>query len=310
MSHAWFLLSSLLVLTRPSSGFIAFARLRPHESTLFSAYDTVDTIFNPDDVETRNAASRTSGYWRYVQKGKEPPLEFTYGEFPISSFERVIKSAITHHPSPSPTTFFDLGSGAGRLVVAASLLFPSLTSCTGVEILPSLHEFASSILSSNPNPSVSLICGSWTDPYLYLGDADIIFCYSSCLPPEHRYDLKASLLRQLKPGTVVVTTEYSLSGTVNGYEMEEVESFDVDNDLVGGISTVYIQRVVTSGWFEGMKEKIDAERPSSDALAAMKVVREIEDEEECSNSAFIFKTMWENNCKMLNVPPRIWNESD
>ena len=157
-------------------------------------------------------------------------MEFTYGEFPLSSFEKVIQSMITHHlPSSSPSTFFDLGSGAGRLVIAASLLFPSLTSCTGIEILPSLHDYASSILSSNPNPSVSLICGSWTDPYLYLGDADIIFCYSSCLPPEHRSDLKASLLRQLKPGTVVATTEYSLAGTVNGYEMEEVR-MDINGD--------------------------------------------------------------------------------
>ncbi|GMH64192.1 hypothetical protein TrRE_jg318 [Triparma retinervis] len=118
------------------------------------------------------------------------------------------------------------------------------------------------------------------------------------------------MLRQLKPGTVVATTEYSLAGTVNGYEMEELESFDVDNDLVGGISTVYIQRVVTSGWFKGMKEKIDAERPSDDALAAMTAISEIEDTEDGSNSAFIFKTMWENNMKMLNVPPRIWNDSN
>ena len=85
-------------------------------------------------------------------------------------------------------------------------------------------------------------------------------------------------------------------------------SFDVENDLVGGTSTVYIQRVVKSGYFEGMKEKMAAERPSDEALEAMKVVRELEDPEEGSSSAFIFKTMFENNCKTLSVPPRIWRD--
>lgn len=311
---SFFLFIYTLTLFPPSLvSFSPSIRLHTHTQYLSlrrsTAYDVVDSIYDPDAVETRNAASRTSGYWRYVQKGKDPPLEYTYGEFPLSSFEKTVTAAMSHHPSP--TNFYDLGSGAGRLVVAASLLFPSLTSCTGVEVLPSLHELATVILSSNPNPSVSLLCGSWTDEYLYLGDADVIFCYSSCLPPEQRTELVDSLLRQLKPGTIVATTEYSIAGrTTNGYEMESVESFDVENDLVGGTSTVYIQRVVKSGYFEGMKENMAAERPSDEALEAMKVVRELEDPEEGSGSAFIFKTMFENNCKTLNVPPRIWRDEE
>ena len=56
-----------------------------------------------------------------------------------------------------------------------------------------------------------------------------------------------------------------------------IENFDVNNDLVGGTSTVYIQRVLTSGWFEGMKDKVESERPSDDVLAATKVIGEIEE---------------------------------
>jgi len=304
------LLLLILLLILPAQPFSFPSILLSHSlrpsTNLFTVLDQVstevDAIFPPDGIESRNAASRTDGYWRYVQRNDDPPLEFTYGEFPINSFHKVLQTAMSHHSSP--TNFIDLGSGAGRLVVAASLLFPCLTPCTGVEVLPSLHDLAASILSDNPNPSVSLVCGSWTDKYLYLGDADIIFCYSSCLPPAQRTELMQSLVRQLEPGTIIATTEYSFAGVLDGYEIEAIENFDVNNDLVGGTSTVYIQRVLTSGWFEGMKDKVESERPSDDVLAATKVIGEIEESD--SSSAFIFKNMFTNNCKSLNIPPRIW----
>ena len=77
----------------------------------------------------------------------------------------LLRKGYSIHDNPPPPFVLPLYplwpiSGAGRLVIAASLQFPSLTSCTGIEILPSLHDYASLILSSNSNPFMSLICGT------------------------------------------------------------------------------------------------------------------------------------------------------
>ena len=64
--------------------------------------------------------------------------------------------------------------------------------CRGVEILPSLHDYAVEMQSSLSSATefqrspTSFVCGSWNDKYLYLGDSDIVFVYSSCLGDEQR----------------------------------------------------------------------------------------------------------------------------
>ena len=77
----------------------------------------------------------------------------------------LLRKGYSIHDNPPPPFVLPIYplwpiSGAGRLVIAASLPFPSLTSCTGIEILPSLHDYASFTLSSNSNPFMSLICGT------------------------------------------------------------------------------------------------------------------------------------------------------
>ena len=41
-------------------------------------------LYPPSALEERNAASRTDGYWPFIQKGHDPPKQFTYGEFDFS----------------------------------------------------------------------------------------------------------------------------------------------------------------------------------------------------------------------------------
>ena len=108
------ILAFVVLFTLSSSAYVTIITPQRSSIALFSAYEAVDKMFDPDAVESRNAASRTSGYWRYVQKGKDPPLEFTYGESPLSSLEKVIQSMITHHlPSSSPSTLLDQSLGRG-----------------------------------------------------------------------------------------------------------------------------------------------------------------------------------------------------
>ena len=63
----------------------------------------------------------------------------TYGEFDLTFFARLLRRA-----GPAPRDcFVDVGSGAGRLVLAAALLHPrTWRNCHGVELSAPLHDLA------------------------------------------------------------------------------------------------------------------------------------------------------------------------
>ena len=109
------------------------------------------------------------------------------------------------------------------------------------------------------------------------------FCFSSCLPPTVRQNLGRAIGRQCKPGTIVITTEFplALEGNVladidfdpllfeqdysdeepivvGNYTLELLEQVDGWCWLLGGKSTAYIHRVLTSCWTEDSKK---LERP-------------------------------------------------
>ena len=110
------------------------------------------SLFPPQDLSLRNAASRRDGYWEYISKGEEPPKQFTYGEFDFYFFGELLDRARYYYtgdaelegsdPSWDGMTFTDIGAGAGRLVFAASALHPGFKLCRGLEILPSIHQVA------------------------------------------------------------------------------------------------------------------------------------------------------------------------
>ena len=100
----------------------------------------------------------------------------------------------------------DLGSGVGRLVFSAAALHPSHWKvCRGVELLSSIHQQAVDKLESFRQPSgpdnysispamtttttelalapIELVCGSFDDPYIYIGDADCILSFPRAFQP-------------------------------------------------------------------------------------------------------------------------------
>ncbi|GFH46037.1 hypothetical protein CTEN210_02511 [Chaetoceros tenuissimus] len=101
-------------------------------------------------------------------------------------------------------------------------------------------------------------CGSFLDPYEYIGDADVVFVFSSCMTQAMIGDLSDAIGRQCKPGTIVITTEFPLQkrGTIDPLEsdpnmpygeycvelLEEMEGFN----WITTKSTAYIQRVKES----------------------------------------------------------------
>ena len=351
----------------------------------------IHALFPPQLLEQRNALSRAEGYWPYIQSGKQPPpKQFTYGEFDFYFLAQLLDTTVLQYNNHENNgknddnnnnnntkkdwdnkVFVDIGSGVGRLVLAAAALHPNLKLCRGIEVLPSLHEQALEKLSacrrrrrrirlqeateeiattfennavvsdeiggeepsawqlalakliessaqeddeegeyevqfknnnsssSNegalrksrehgeegvqyeyelPLPShkdtaestsllsltlapVEFVCGSLDDPYVYFGDADCIFCFSSCMPPEVIDRLAQAVGRQCRPGTIVITTDRMLP--LKGYckanemddripsgsfELELVDKMDGYGWVTGGTSTAYIHKVKQSLW--------------------------------------------------------------
>lgn len=114
----------------------------------------IDELYPPKELSSRNAKSRTDGYWKYVERGEKPPLEFTYGEFDLLFFGELLDRAWEIYQSTGSTddddasstkpwenkTFIDIGSGTGRLVIAAAAMHPNWHACKGLEILEGIHN--------------------------------------------------------------------------------------------------------------------------------------------------------------------------
>ena len=118
------------------------------------------SLYPPTELDRRNAASRTDGYWPFINKGEEPPLQFTYGEFDFYFFAELLDKAKHYYnqgqnqnqdQGDTPDTwddkvFVDIGSGTGRLVLAAAALHPGWKLCRGIEVLKGIHAVAEGTL--------------------------------------------------------------------------------------------------------------------------------------------------------------------
>ena len=111
----------------------------------------IDLLYPPEEEALRNALSRTDGYWPFLHKGEEPPMELTYGEFELEFFARLLDRAHAHYtadprndqqPTWKGKTFVDIGSGTGRLIFAAAALHPSWHLSQGIELLPKINQVA------------------------------------------------------------------------------------------------------------------------------------------------------------------------
>ena len=130
------------------------------EVPYISVLSGLEALYPPEDLQTRNAVSRTDGYWSFVREGSEPPQHLTYGEFDFFFFAELLDHASHYHnhggnsesnhfsSSNSQSdgwddkVFADIGSGTGRLVFGAAALHPGLKLCRGIELLPGIHDIA------------------------------------------------------------------------------------------------------------------------------------------------------------------------
>lgn len=138
--------------------------------------------------------------------------ELTYGEMPFVTFAAILA---TIEPKPD-TIFYDLGSGTGKIVIAAALLH-NFKACHGVELLPSLYAYsetrkaAAKKLTEAPDFfNADTIYFHKADYCDYdFSDADVIYVNATGAFGE-TWDVLNQQFNQLKPGTFIILTSKRL----------------------------------------------------------------------------------------------------
>merc|ERR1740123_113692 len=234
---------------------LQFESLHAEALAIFNSH-----LFPPGEYQQRKQASRADGYWKYVGAGEEPPLDFTYGEFPLPLFSRLVDRACELagvDADRSGTIFADLGSGAGRLALWAAAT-SAWRRVVGIEYLPSLAAAASAKLDDARTTypqllrtaDVRLVQGSWDEPLDEFVGVDVAFAYTTAITTDENNvlaALSAALVPRLRRGMIVVTTDYTLDPA----HFEVLESMEGENEGVGGISTGFIHRKICAGERDG-----------------------------------------------------------
>ena len=147
--------------------------------------------------------------------GREGEQAFTYGEMLLEPFARILEAL---KPQPGET-FFDLGSGTGKVLVMADQLFP-FASVTGIEFLPTLHATATDILklyehefrTSLPAPRGPVISKHGDMLKQDFSSADIIFVHATCMPAS-LIDALGEKVKACKPSTRIVLISRGFFGS-------------------------------------------------------------------------------------------------
>jgi hypothetical protein len=149
----------------------------PQTVELFdSVVRCIDALYPPQGLDQRIALSRKDGYWPFISAGEDPPQELVYGEFDVALLEQALQRSLeilgrepknigknddddnnnnnnnNNSDDDDEIVFCDMGSGTGRLVLAAAALHPNWKLCKGIELLETIHEEALEKLESCRRP--------------------------------------------------------------------------------------------------------------------------------------------------------------
>jgi SAM-dependent methyltransferase len=153
---------------------------------------------------------------------------FTYGEMMLVPFARIIDRI----EPQAGESFYDLGSGTGKVLVMADALH-AFGSITGIEYLPVLNDTAGVVLTRYETEFRAKLSGSKAPVVSRRGDmltedltgADVVFVHSTCMGE----DLITSLghcVRTCKPTTRFVLISRGFFGLS---WFRELERFDYTN---------------------------------------------------------------------------------
>lgn len=131
------------------------------------------------------------------------PLESTYGELTEDGLKTIMKGV-----SKKGKVFGDIGSGKGRVVVAAATLFPSLKKIVGIEIADR-HRDAKKAVSGNLVPSrrrkIHLVTGDMFEQDF--GKMNIVYVSNLCFSEDTNTRLSDKINREMLGGSVVFTSK-------------------------------------------------------------------------------------------------------
>lgn len=185
------------------------------------AAEVIDALFG--DVSSQRAFGRQALSQQEVEQGHMARMtELTYGEFDLGFFWELLHAAA---PRPSER-FVDVGSGCGRLVLAAALAH-DWRLAMGIELLQGLHNLAECSYATLEREA-STVDNIKLAPCAFLneevdtalpklfstGDSEaaVVFVYASCWPSvgPHLTKLSRSLAAVLPLGSRVITIDKQL----------------------------------------------------------------------------------------------------
>lgn len=152
-----------------------------------------------------------------------------YGELvDLSSIFAVFGAIIAHRGAflSTPLHFCDIGSGTGRVVVAAALYSNIFHPCVGVELMHGLYNISAAVKdiydanNSNNFPSISFVHGSLLDKSVYdWTKCDVVFANSTCFE-EMMMEEIGDLAKAMQTGAVFVSLSKTLPSSA-GFEVVE-----------------------------------------------------------------------------------------
>lgn len=142
---------------------------------------------------------------------KEIDEHLIYGELNFRSFSKIYNNKRIGHLIANAKTFYDLGSGAGKIIIASFLLLPNVKKLIGVELLEGLHntskEVKNRLKNELTNVNIEKIDFINDDFFnLNLSNADVIFLHYPMKNAEEMYmELEEKMKKELRTGAVVIS---------------------------------------------------------------------------------------------------------
>jgi len=126
----------------------------------------------------------------YHRDAADVGVEFTYGELTLDGVDQLLRDAETRSSRPV-RNFVDLGSGTGKLCIAAAAMFPKLERSIGVELSRNRHDIGVKNLAAlrQQEPKrresldhVRLIHDDVRKAVAAVAAADVIWISNTCFP--------------------------------------------------------------------------------------------------------------------------------
>lgn len=142
--------------------------------------------------------------------GEDASKHIIYGELNFKSLQKIYKSKRVSIKLNESKTFYDLGSGCGKIVVASDILLPNFEKFVGIEVLEEMHEASELVkerlseIDEEKAKKIEFINDDFFN--VNLSDADVIFLHFPMKNAEELYlELEEKLRKELKYGCAVIS---------------------------------------------------------------------------------------------------------